>query len=249
MNYQTLREECCEANRRLPALGLAALTFGNVSCLDRPRGVFAIKPSGVAYAALTARDIVILDLDGQVVDGRLRPSSDTPTHRRLFLAFNHIRAVAHTHSRHATAFAQARRAIPCLGTTHADYFHGAVPVTRPLTAAEIRGDYEWATGSVIVERFRKLDPAAVSGALVSGHGPFVWGGSGAAAVETAFALELVAGLARETLTLNPRAATVSAALRDKHFLRKHGAQAYYGQPADGGRLSNQTTKQTKIKQP
>ena len=165
-----------------------------------------------------------------MIEGALRSSSDTPTHRRLFLAFPGIRAVVHTHSRNAVAFAQAGRAIPCLGTTHADYFYGEVPVTRPMTPEEIATAYEWETGNVIVERFRDLDPMQIPAALVHGHGPFAWGASGAKAVENAFALEIVAEMARKAMQLNPQAAPIPQHLLDKHFLRKHGANAYYGQP-------------------
>ena len=229
--YQTIKEECCEANRVLPALGLVDLTFGNVSVFDPALGVFGIKPSGVAYEKLRPEDIVIVDLEGAQVEGTLRYSSDTPTHRRLFQGFPAVRAVVHTHSRHAVAFAQAGRSLPCLGTTHADHFYGDVPVTRPLTPEEIGGAYEWETGEVIVERFRDLNPLEIPAVLVHGHGPFAWGGSAAAAVENAHALEIVAQMALEALQLNPDAAPISRSLLDKHFLRKHGAGAYYGQPA------------------
>ena len=229
MNYHDIQEECYEANLLLPKYGLVDLTFGNVSVLDRAGGVFGIKPSGVDYASLTPADIVLVDLTGQQVGGTLRPSSDTPTHQRLFQAFPDIRAVVHTHSRHATAFAQAGRGIPCLGTTHADYFHGEVPVTRPMTPPEIAGAYEWETGNVIIERFRDLDPTQISAVLVHGHGPFVWGPSGPKAVEIALALELVAEMTLKALQLNPTATPISQALLDKHFLRKHGPGAYYGQ--------------------
>ena len=228
--FDAIREECCAANAALPATGLVDLTFGNVSVLDREAGVFAIKPSGVTYDALTPADMVLLDLDGNVVEGTLRPSSDTPTHRRLFQAFPGIRAVVHTHSRCAVSFAQAGREIPLLGTTHADYFHGAVPVTRALTTAEIAGDYEWETGNVIVETFDGQDPESVPAVLVRNHGPFAWGNSGPKAVENAQALEIVAHMALQALALNPSAPTLSQALIDKHFFRKHGAGAYYGQP-------------------
>jgi L-ribulose-5-phosphate 4-epimerase len=228
--FDAIREECCAANAALPATGLVDLTFGNVSVLDREAGVFAIKPSGVTYDALTPADMVLLDLDGNVVEGTLRPSSDTPTHRRLFQAFPGIRAVVHTHSRCAVSFAQAGREIPLLGTTHADYFHGAVPVTRALTTAEIAGDYEWETGNVIVETFDGQDPESVPAVLVRNHGPFAWGNSGPKAVENAQALEIVAHMALQALALNPSAPTPSQALIDKHFFRKHGAGAYYGQP-------------------
>ncbi len=231
--FDAIREECCAANAALPATGLVDLTFGNVSVLDREAGVFAIKPSGVTYDALTPADMVLLDLDGNVVEGTLRPSSDTPTHRRLFQAFPGIRAVVHTHSRCAVSFAQAGRDLPLLGTTHADYFHGAVPVTRALTDAEIGGDYEWETGNVIVETFEGRDPEAVPAVLVRNHGPFAWGNSGPKAVENAQALEIVAHMALQALALNPSAPTPSQALIDKHFFRKHGAGAYYGQPKKG----------------
>jgi L-ribulose-5-phosphate 4-epimerase len=229
-SYRDIREECCEANVSLPALGLADLTFGNVSVADPHAGVFAIKPSGVGYAGLRPEQMVIVDYEGNIVEGALRPSSDTPTHRRLFLAFPEVRAVAHTHSRGAVAFAQAGRGIPCLGTTHADYFYGEVPVTRPMSAEEIATAYEWETGNVIVERFADIDPMRVSAVLVHSHGPFAWGASGAKAVENAFALELVAGLARHTLRLTPGMPPIPQALLDKHFFRKHGPGAHYGQP-------------------
>jgi L-ribulose-5-phosphate 4-epimerase len=229
MNYQAIREECCAANQALPGFGLVDITFGNVSCLDREKGVFAIKPSGVDYPQLTPRDMVIVDLDGRKVEGDRNPSSDTETHRRLFQAFANIRAVVHTHSRNAVAFAQAGLGIPCLGTTHADYFHGEVPVTRAVTAEEVAGAYELETGNVIVERFKALDPDEVPGVLVRSHGPFTWGPGGAKAVETALALEIVAEMARKALALNPALAPIPPHLLDKHFKRKHGPGAYYGQ--------------------
>lgn len=228
-SYRDIKEECYEANLLLPEFKLIDLTFGNVSVGDRSRGVFAIKPSGVDYATLTANEIVVLDLEGKTVEGDLRPSSDTPTHRRLFLAFPEIRAVVHTHSRHAVAWAQAGRAIPCLGTTHADYFYGEVPVTRPMTAEEIGSAYEWETGNVIVERFQNLDPLQVPAVLVHGHGPFTWGPGGKKAVENAQALEIVAEMAWKAVQLNPEVQPLASALLDKHFLRKHGPGAYYGQ--------------------
>jgi L-ribulose-5-phosphate 4-epimerase len=229
MSHRAIQEECYEANLQLPKLGLVDLTFGNVSVIDRKTGVFGIKPSGVDYSRLTPDDIVLVDLDGNQVSGALRPSSDTPTHRRLFQAFSSIRAVAHTHSRNAVSFAQAGKAIPCLGTTHADYFYGEVPLTRPMKPEEIQEAYEWETGNVIVERFRDLDPDQVCAVLVHGHGPFSWGNSGAKAVENALALEIIAEMAMKALVLNPAANPVSQALLDRHFLRKHGAGAYYGQ--------------------
>lgn len=229
MSYRAIQEECCEANRKLPGLGLVDITFGNVSVFDPEQGVVAIKPSGVDYAALTPEMMVIVDLEGNKVQGDLRFSSDTPTHVRLFQAFSGVRSVVHTHSRNAVSFAQAGRGIPCFGTTHADYFYGEVPVTRPMTAAEIQGAYEWETGNVIVERFQQIDPLQVSAVLVQGHGPFAWGPSAAKAVENALALEIVAEMAMKTLSINPQATPISRELLDKHFLRKHGADAYYGQ--------------------
>jgi L-ribulose-5-phosphate 4-epimerase len=231
-HYAQIREECCEANRQLRAIGLVDLTFGNVSVIDRASGVFAIKPSGVGYAELTPEMIVLVDLEGKVVEGKLRYSSDTPTHRRLFQAFTGASSIVHTHSRHATAFAQAGRPIPCLGTTHADYFYGEVPVTRPMTAKEIGGEYEWETGNVIAERFREINPDEMPAVLVHGHAPFVWGPSATKAVENAQALEIVAEMARKTLQINPQAEPLSPELLDKHFRRKHGAGAYYGQKAN-----------------
>jgi len=231
--YAELREECWTANRRLPEMGLADLTFGNVSVIDRGKGIFAIKPSGIDYAVLTPDDLVLLDLDGKTVEGKRRPSSDTPTHRRLLQAFSNTRAIVHTHSRHATAFAQAGRPIRCFGTTHADYFYGDVPVTRPMNEPEVAAAYEWETGNVIVERFANLDPDDMPAVLVHGHAPFVWGASGIKAVETAVALEIVAEAALRTLQIDPLAIPLSAHLLNKHFKRKHGGGAYYGQPPAG----------------
>jgi L-ribulose-5-phosphate 4-epimerase len=229
MQYRDIKEECYQANLLLPKFKLIDLTFGNVSVGDPSRGVFAIKPSGVSYETLSADDMVIVDFAGEIVAGVLRPSSDTPTHRRLFQAFSGIRSVVHTHSRNAVAFAQAGIGIPCFGTTHADYFYGEVPVTRPMTPEEIQGGYEWETGNVIVERFQNLDPQQISAVLVSGHGPFAWGSSGAKAVENALALEIVAEMALKTLQLRPQNQQIPQHLLDKHYLRKHGASAYYGQ--------------------
>ena len=228
-SYSDIKQECYEANLLLPHYKLIDLTFGNVSVAAPERGVFAIKPSGVDYATMTPDDMVVVDYEGQTVEGKLRPSSDTPTHRRLLQAFKGIRAIVHTHSRNATAFAQAGRGIPCFGTTHCDYFYGEVPVTRPLTPAEVQTDYEWETGNVIVERFTDLNPCEMSAVLVHSHAPFVWGPSGAKAVEYAFALEIVAEMARNTLLLNPAAQPVPPYLLDKHYKRKHGTTAYYGQ--------------------
>lgn len=231
MNYLDIREECVAANKQLQSLGLIDITFGNVSVLDPQAGVFAIKPSGVPYDELTPEHMVLLDLDGKIVEGDLRPSSDEPTHRCLFreLGDKGIRSVAHTHSRNAVGFAQAERSIPCLGTTHCDYFRGSVPVTRAMTPEEVAGEYEWETGRVIVELFEKVNPLEVSAALVRNHGPFVWGKSGAKAVDNAFALEIVADMAAKTLALNPEAAGAPEHLLRKHYDRKHGPGAYYGQ--------------------
>lgn len=229
MSYQSIKDECLAANLALPETGLVDLTFGNVSVADPERRVFAIKPSGVDYDKLTAGDMVVLDYEGNILEGNLRPSSDTATHRCLFLNFPGIRAVVHTHSRSAVAFAQAGIDLPCLGTTHCDYFHGPVPVTRTMTPTEVGGDYEWETGRVIVERFAGMNPLDVPAVLVRNHGPFAWGTSGAKAVETARALEIIADMALKTLALNPSAPPAPAHLLAKHFSRKHGPSAYYGQ--------------------
>lgn len=225
-----LKREAYEANRLLPKHGLINLTFGNASALDRTKGIFAIKPSGVDYAALKPSDMVLVDLEGRKVEGKLNPSSDTPTHRRLYLGFKAIGGIVHTHSSHATAFAQAGRAVPIFGTTHADYFKGEIPVTRKLTRAEIMGEYEWETGHVIVERFRDLDPLDCPAVLVNRHAPFTWGPTVARAVEVAVAAECCAHLALRSLQLAPALTPIEPELLAKHFARKHGPGAYYGQP-------------------
>ncbi len=226
-----LKREAYEANVALPKHGLINLTFGNASAIDRAKGIFAIKPSGVAYADLKPADMVLIDLEGNKVEGKLNPSSDTPTHRRLFLAFADIGGVVHTHSSHATAFAQAGREIPIFGTTHADYFFGNIPVTRKMTAREIGGGaYEWETGNVIVERFKQLDPLDFPAVLVNRHAPFTWNKSVAKAVEVAVAVECIAHMALMSLALEPKLKTIEPALLNKHFKRKHGPGAYYGQP-------------------
>jgi L-ribulose-5-phosphate 4-epimerase len=225
-----LKREAYEANVALPAHGLVHLNFGNASAIDRTRGIVAIKPSGVGYGVLRPADMVLLDLEGRRVEGKLRPSSDTPTHLVLYRAFAHAGGITHTHSIHATSFAQAGRAIPVLGTTHADFFYGPVPVTREMTKREIAGAYEAETGRVIVETFARLNPAEVPGVLVNRHGPFAWGHTVAEAVENAVALELCARLAAQTLALRPAGAKFPAVLLDRHFRRKHGTDAYYGQP-------------------
>jgi L-ribulose-5-phosphate 4-epimerase len=225
------REQAFDANRAIVEAGLVVLTFGNASAVDRDAGVLAIKPSGVAYEELTPAAMVLVDLEsGDVVEGNYRPSSDTPTHLVLYRAFATIGGVVHTHSPFATAWAQAARELPCFGTTHADHFRGAVPVTRSLTRDEVEGDYEQATGEVIVEALSDVDPLAMPAALVAGHGPFAWGAHAAQAVENAVALEVVAASALRTELLRPGAAALDDALLDRHFLRKHGPGAYYGQP-------------------
>jgi L-ribulose-5-phosphate 4-epimerase len=228
-SMHALREACCEANRRLPALGLVDLTFGNVSVADRTAGCFAIKPSGVGYDDLRPSDIVVLDFDGNVLQGNLRPSSDTATHALLLRSFEGVDCVVHTHSRHATSWAQACRALPCLGTTHADSFNGDVPVTRQLTPAEVQEAYELNTGRVIVETFARRSPLEIPAVLVAGHGPFAWGPTWEKALENAFVLEVVAQMALATLALNPSSHGLPAHILNKHYTRKHGPKATYGQ--------------------
>jgi L-ribulose-5-phosphate 4-epimerase len=235
MAHAELRARALDANRAIVRAGLVVLTFGNASAVDRAAGVMAIKPSGVAYDDLDVESIVVVDLEsGNIVDGTRRPSSDTPTHLVLYRRFEAVGGVVHTHSSFATAWAQARRELPCLGTTHADHFRGPVPVTRPLTDAELCDAYEQRTGDVIVETIERLDadPLDMPAVLVESHGPFVWGEDAAHAVENAIALESVAELALRTLLLAPGAAPISEGLMLRHFLRKHGAAAYYGQGRD-----------------
>lgn len=227
---EALKKEVCAANLRLVAEGLVVQTWGNVSGIDRKRGLVVIKPSGVAYDGMKPEHMVVVSLEtGDVVEGNLKPSSDTPTHLVLYRAFPAIGGVVHTHSLHATAWAQAKRGIPAFGTTHADYYHGEVPCTRPLTAKEIQGEYEVNTGLVIAERFAKLDPLAFPGVLVASHGPFTWGKDAGKAVENAAVLEFLGRLASETLQLAPTLKPVPQSLLDKHYFRKHGPGAYYGQ--------------------
>lgn len=231
-----LKARVCEANLALQRSGLVVLTWGNVSGIDRETGLVVIKPSGVSYDEMAPDQMVVVDLEGRVVEGSLRPSSDTPTHLVLYRAFECIGGVAHTHSSYATAWAQARRPLPCYGTTHADAFWGEVPVTEDLTREAIAGDYEAETGGAIVRLFAGKAPADMRAALVAGHGPFAWGPTPAAAVESSTILEEVARTALMTEILNPGATPIARELLDKHFLRKHGADAYYGQPegaADG----------------
>ena len=232
MAFDALRETVWRANVDLAGAGLVTLTWGNASGADRRAGVMAIKPSGVGYERLRPSDIVVVTLDtGETVEGEGRPSSDSPTHLALYRAFDCAGGVVHVHSCHATAWAQAGREIPCLGTTHADHFRGPVPVTRRLRPLEIETDYERNTGLVIVERFGEdgPDPAEVPGVLVAGHGPFVWGPDPAVAFRNAVALEQVARMAFLTAALDPQVGELDEALLDRHFLRKHGPDAYYGQ--------------------
>ncbi len=226
---QTLRTEVYEANLELVRRGLVIYTFGNASAVSRDEGLIVIKPSGVPYEKMRPDDMVITDLNGRIVEGSLRPSSDLPTHAALYRAFASIGGVAHTHSRHATAWAQACREIPCFGTTHADYFCGSVPVTAHLSADEIASEYEANTGVALIRLLEGRDPIGCPAALVAGHAPFCWGSSVTDAVHTAAIVEEIAAMAWQTVTINPEAQPLSAALRDKHYFRKHGPKATYGQ--------------------
>lgn len=232
MAYENLKQQVLKANLALVEAGLVVLTWGNASGADRSAGVMAIKPSGVSYERLKAEDMVVLSIEtGEVIEGSARPSSDTPTHLCLYREFSSINGVVHTHSTHGTAFAQAKRPIPCLGTTHADNFYGEIPVTREMRPEEVAAEYEFNTGKVIVERFRdgRIDPAAVPGVLVANHAPFAWGQTLEKAVENAVVLEFTAQMALATLSIAPDVKPIPAYLLDKHFLRKHGPKAYYGQ--------------------
>lgn len=229
MRLQTLREEVLAANLELVHRGLVLFTFGNASGFDPASGLIVIKPSGVPYDNLKPEDLVITDLEGQIVEGTMRPSSDLPTHRAIYTEFAGVHGVVHTHSRYATSWAQAGLEIPCLGTTHADYFRGVIPATREMQPCEIEAEYEWNTGRVIIERFDDVDPLLTPAVLVSGHAPFCWGPTPAEAAHTAVIVEELAHMAFLTTTLRADVAAISDSLRDKHFLRKHGATAYYGQ--------------------
>ena len=229
MRLQQLREEVLEANQELVRRGLVLYTFGNASGIAREEGLVVIKPSGVPYETMKPEHLVITDLSGQIVEGDLRPSSDLATQLILYKAFTKIGGVAHTHSQAATAWAQAQREIPCFGTTHADYFHGPIPVTAPLSAAEVESDYEANTGYAIVRRFKDLDPLKAPAVLVASHAPFCWGKTPADAAHVAVILEEIAALALRTLAANPELAAIPRHLHDRHFLRKHGDAAYYGQ--------------------
>ena len=226
---EELKQQVLEANLLLPKHDLVTFTWGNVSAIDREKGLVVIKPSGVSYETMKASDMVVVDLEGRVVEGSLRPSSDTPTHIELYKAFPAIGGIVHTHSRWATSFAQAGCAIAPMGTTHADYFYGPIPCTRSLSDDEITGEYEKNTGLVIIETFRDIDPDAVPGVLVRNHGPFAWGTSASNAVHNAVVMEEVAFMNYHAVTLRNDAPCVSQGLLDKHYYRKHGKNAYYGQ--------------------
>ncbi len=225
---EELKEEVCKANLDLVKHGLVIFTWGNVSGIDRRQGLVVIKPSGVSYDHMKPSDMVVLNLDGKVVEGKLNPSSDAPTHIVLYRHFPNIGGVVHTHSEWATSWAQAGKGIPAIGTTHADYFYGEIPCTRKMTAEEIRGEYEFETGNVIIERFNELDPDRIPGVLVNNHAPFAWGKNADDAVHNAVVLEEVAKMTFRSFQLNP-ATSMGQILLDKHFLRKHGKDAYYGQ--------------------
>ena len=230
MSLKHFREMVLDANLELVRRGLVMFTFGNASGRDKESGYVAIKPSGIPYDALTADDLVLADLDGNIVEGKLRPSSDLPTHLALYKAFDGVYGVVHTHSRYATSWAQANCEIPCFGTTHADYFPGSIPLTAPMTHDQIQGDYEWNTGQVIIDRFKDLQPLETPAVLVSGHAPFCWGPSVGAAALTAAYLEEIAHMAYLTVTIRADSEAISHSLLNKHFQRKHGPAAYYGQP-------------------
>lgn len=226
---EQLKEEVCKANLELVKLGLVTLTWGNVSGISRKENLVVIKPSGVDYNAMKANDMVVVDLNGKIVEGDLRPSSDMPTHVRLYKAFADIGGITHTHSIHATSFAQSCKEILCYGTTHADHFYGAIPVTRLLSEQEVNEDYEGNTGTVIIERFKNLDPVSTPGILVAGHAPFAFGKNAADSVRNALVLERVAEMAVESLQINPGLKELPKYLIEKHYQRKHGPNAYYGQ--------------------
>jgi L-ribulose-5-phosphate 4-epimerase len=231
MSLAELRRQVLEANLDLVRRGLVLSTFGNASGVDRKKGLIVIKPSGVPYDKMKVADLVVTDLDGKIIEGKLRPSSDLATHAALYRAFPAIGGVAHTHSEYATAWAQARKPIPCFGTTHADYFHGAVPVTDPMSKGEIDGDYELNTGTAIIRTVKSggHDVMSIPAMLVANHGPFAWGTTPHAAAENAWMLEAAARIAFLTVNIHPHAVEIDKFLHDRHFLRKHGTNAYYGQ--------------------
>lgn len=226
---EDLKEIVCKANLELVKQNLVIFSWGNVSGIDRSKGIAAIKPSGIEYSELTPDKVVLVDLDGKVVEGLLKPSSDTPTHLELYRSFEKIGGICHTHSSAATAFAQSCRELPCLGTTHADYFYGDVPLTKKMTAEQVKENYELNTGKVIVERFQGIDPLTMPAVLVACHGPFTWGKSPEKSVESAVVLEYCSKMALQTFTANSKIESIDKYLLDKHYLRKHGKNAYYGQ--------------------
>jgi L-ribulose-5-phosphate 4-epimerase len=229
-----LREVVLEANLKLVQRGLVLSTLGNTSGVARDEGLIVIKPSGVPYEEMKPEHLVVTDLRGKIIEGTLRPSSDLPTHAALYRAFPAIGGVAHTHSEYATAWAQARKPIPCFGTTHADYFRGPIPLTNAMSDEEINGEYEANTGAAIISAFEKIDPMAVPAVLVANHGPFAWGTDPAKASENAWMLEAAARIAYFTVNINPHAGSIGKTLHDRHFLRKHGERAYYGQARTKG---------------
>ncbi|HCO94842.1 MAG TPA: L-ribulose-5-phosphate 4-epimerase [Phycisphaerales bacterium] len=226
---EELKEAVCEANLELQKQQLVIFSWGNVSGIDRSKGVVVIKPSGVSYDKLTPEKMVLLDLEGKIIEGTLNPSSDTPTHLELYRNFEAIGGICHTHSPNATMWAQACKEIPCFGTTHADNFYGPIPVTKVMTEEQINDDYELNTGRVIVERIAGMDPMQMPAVLVANHGPFTWGTDPAAAVEETVVLEQIAAMALGTITINPNQGPINISLLEKHYLRKHGKNAYYGQ--------------------
>lgn len=226
---ELLKKEVLEANLLLPKYGLITFTWGNASGIDRSSGLVVIKPSGISYDDMTAEDMVVVDLSGNIVEGKWKPSSDTPTHIELYKAFPHVGGIVHTHSRWATTFAQAGMEIPPLGTTHADYFYGAIPCTRPMTELEIAGDYEKETGKVIIEAFSNKSADDIPGVVVYSHGPFSWGTDPLNAVHNAVVMEEVAFMDWHAMSINPQIGNMQQCLMDKHYLRKHGKNAYYGQ--------------------
>ena len=226
---EALKQEVLEANLLLPKYGLITFTWGNVSGIDRESGLVVIKPSGVSYDGMTVEDMVVVDLQGKVVEGKWKPSSDTPTHLALYRAFPGLGGIVHTHSRWATSFAQAGMPISAMGTTQGDYFYGDIPCTRKMTPAEIAGEYELETGNVIIETFQGIDPMTIPAVLVHSHGPFTWGTDAMNAVHNAVVLEEVAFMDYHAMSMNPQAGRMQQELLDKHYLRKHGKNAYYGQ--------------------
>jgi L-ribulose-5-phosphate 4-epimerase len=226
---ENLKKEVCEANLELVKYGLVIFTWGNVSGIDREKGLVVIKPSGVSYDIMKPEHMVVLDLDGKIVEGKLKPSSDTPTHLELYKHFKNVGGIVHTHAKFSVSWAQAGKSIPALGTTHADYFYGNIPCTRRMTETEVKGEYEKETGLVIIEAFKNINPDDMPGVIVHSHGPFTWGKNAEDAVHNSVVMENIAEMALNTLSINPKISEMDNFLLDKHFLRKHGKNAYYGQ--------------------